>query len=318
MLGGRTPAFDRRGGPPMTMSDVSTRADAHKVPGLRAASASPRRRCALSGRPPLASPPWSRESRRAPRTPEHYDSVTVGVNSLCRRPAADTTYCGEKCITQGKRPAALTASDESARLGKGDLAFAKARRSRWTGPFPPRHSPRAREPALFLDRRLRWTHEAVSPALLHLVERRDPQHPVSTPAVMANSSATTSSATPITAQRRRDRSRARLRAPLGDLQRRHRRPRRRRRAGTAGCTTPSTRRRARKTTSRAPGRSRIMANPTGTPGGDSPQGLDDRRAATRQATGGRLRGLDARGLTSAFISPGFAGKRARCDSSARG
>ena len=97
MLGGRTPAFDRVSGPPMPMSDVSTRADAHKVPELRAASASPRRRCALTRAAAARQTPLEPENRRAPRTPEHYDFVTV-TSTACADGPPTTQYIVEKNV----------------------------------------------------------------------------------------------------------------------------------------------------------------------------------------------------------------------------
>ena len=195
MLGGRTPAFDRVSGPPIAMSDVSTRADAHKVPGLRAASALPCRRCAPDATTAARQTPSEPENRRASRTPEHYNSVTTASTACVERPSANTIYCGEKCITFGKRPAALTASDESERLRKRKIWPRQTAALPLDRPPPGRHSP----PAKNSSGGSRKRDEALSPADSSPGGTAPRSTRCGTPAATASWSATTRPATPITA-----------------------------------------------------------------------------------------------------------------------
>jgi hypothetical protein len=77
MLGRRTPATDRVSGPSIAMSDMSTRADAHKILALGAPNTPRSVADALSRHRSRSLALMEPQSRRAPRTSEHYDSVTA-------------------------------------------------------------------------------------------------------------------------------------------------------------------------------------------------------------------------------------------------
>ena len=136
MLGGRRPPPTAAAAPQYQCQTFLSRADAHKFPALGAPNAS-LRADALSHDRRRFPDPLESKSRCAPRTLRNITTSVRPRQQLVRLHATDTICCGEKCITFGKRPAALTASDESAAAPQGENLASPSRiaLSRWTGPL---------------------------------------------------------------------------------------------------------------------------------------------------------------------------------------